>query len=268
MKNPLLALIVVLILTVIGGLANAQGVLYDDFSGTSLDTSKWLWNQFGATDLVDGRLYLNATSQSKSANSIKCLSSGSYAFLSMEGMFTSNTVVPIGTRARTVRIFGHYGHQDSNDLSNDTNAIEVQIFIMLDNRQGQNLLYAFVNAEKCLDESCSEVQEWYAERFATPVSPDTMYSMSLERNGCDFTFTFEDETVSFSAPESFDIQPDDYVTIGQRLYWDVNKPVVVESYIDNVYAGTPGSSTVCAKSETKPTRLLLFPIVAARRRSG
>jgi hypothetical protein len=215
---------------------NNQPTVYDDFSSSTIDTSKWGINTSKVVrEIEDGKLNLFVDGKDKKTSSnihLNKLMKYIQATVSVDGM----TSVSAGAYGK-VRLGGQYyndshGPGSGKDYNGSLGEIWAEIRLMIDDN-GQ--LKAVADIERADDPGWSTYTVQYNHEFTQTINKDSDYILSIAFNNSKFIFRCDAESSEYyvKTPVYQSSQGDHWIT--SRVYLDPGEEGVFSAHIDDFY---------------------------------
>ncbi|SLM29162.1 exported hypothetical protein [Desulfamplus magnetovallimortis] len=236
--SRIVSFVVIIFLAALHGIALGESVLYDDFSGATLDEEKWYFSSNNQEPVIkDGVLELAVSgSDTKLSNTLGFLQAQNIIAVQTRVKISSDSYASSGARGK-FRI-GSFFYNDSHGPGSGQSHNRLEGDVWAEFRLELNdthSLKAIADITRVDDADDTVETILFCQEFTTVINFDTEYSMSMEFKDGVFGFTLNDETWSYEV-ETPMYPPYDYgePILTSRLYLDPGEDGLFKAILDDV----------------------------------
>ena len=228
---------VIVLLTLVHGLALGNNVLYDDFSGESLDAEKWSdYSNNENPVIVNGALELAISgSNTKLTNSLNFLQNRGIISIQTKVKIANESYVSSGAsgKFRIEAMCYNDSHGPGSGQSHNQNEGNVwaEFRLALDDSHTLKAIAEILRIDDA--EDTSETTLFYQE-FNTSIDFDTEYTMSMGVENGVFVLTLDSETYSYPIKTPMYIPYNGEQALTSRLYLDQGEQGLFKAVLDDV----------------------------------
>ena len=228
---------VIFLLTLVHGLALGNNVLYDDFSGESLDAEKWSgYSNNEDPIIVNGALELAISgNDSKLTNNLNFIQNRAIISIQTKVKIANESYVSSGAsgkfRIGAMCYNDSHGPGSGQSYNQNEGNVWADFRLVLDD---SHTLKAVADISRINDaEDTSETTLFYKE-FNTIINFDTEYTMSMGVEDGIFVLTLGSETYSYAIETPMYIPYNGGQMVTSRLYLDQGEQGLFKAILDDV----------------------------------
>ena len=218
---------------------NNNPTIYDDFSAAPLDQTKWSSLE-AVREIANGKARMNVQAEGYTNQVTARFPDNNFNYFEAKFLVESGSLISSGARG-IVRIGGTYYNETGTPYDGEKNDVWIENRITL-NDSGS--LYAWCHLWR-LDTS----DPWgpgtrlFYQEFTTPLSLDTEYTLSIERNGSQFIFKLNNETYTYNVTTAMhEVSGGQHRQIRARIDADPGETGYMKTTVDDVYNEKGGSA--------------------------
>jgi len=227
---------------------NDQETVYDDFSTSPLDQTKWSADEVVA-EIANGKLRLNRQGFNNQSQVTVVLIDYDTPYLEAKVRIESDSQLPPGTTG-IARIQGFYyndsrGPGSGQDYNRYEDDVFVQVRLQLD---GNGNLKARAWVDKSEDANQTIWTTLFDQFFNTPIQFDTDYVLSIEYTNSQLIFKCNDEKFSYAITTPEYSPFGEHRSLRSRVYLDPGESGYIKAQFDDVYVETEQSEPMPSKA--------------------
>jgi len=217
---------------------NNEGTVYDDFSTSPLDQTKWSVDET-VLEIASGKLRLNIQGVNNQSQVTLRLFDDDAPYLETKVRIESDTQLSPGASG-VARIQGFYyndsrGPGSGQDYNKYEDDVFVQILLQLDSN-GDLKARAWV--QKSEDTNQTIFTTLFDQYFTTPIQFDTDYVLSIEYTNSQLIFKCNAEILSYAITTPEYSAYGEHRALRSRVYLDPGESGYIKAQFDDVYVKT------------------------------
>ncbi|MCG8549679.1 MAG: DUF4214 domain-containing protein, partial [Desulfobacterales bacterium] len=226
--------------------------LYDDFSSSPLDTTKWASLE-EVRDILDGKVRLNTQAKDARAQSDLRFPDNDIDYLEAKFIVKSDSKISSGARG-IIRIAGYY-YNETGVYNGYQNDVWADIRITLRDDQSLDAL-CLMTRVTTVDESVFDT--FFEQSFTTPISFDREYILSIEKSGSQMIFRLDDEIITYNVTTPMHAPSSVHRQIRSRVYADEGETGYMKATVDDVFISKTQSAEQKIQTEVAEIYVATF----------
>jgi len=218
---------------------NNQDTVYDDFSNSPLDQTKWQSLEF-VRELSNGKLRANVHADGEREDVDTKPDDQDTAYFEAKVLIESGSQISSGASGHA-RIAGWYyndsrGSGSGQDYNGNEGDVWVSNRIRLDDSSNLEAR-CWVWRSDTFDSWDSNAPNIFEQEFTTAINFDTEYTLSIEFTGSTIIFKCNNETYQYNITSSVYPPSGQYRVLESRIYADPGESGYLKTNFDDVYTG-------------------------------